>query len=399
MTRDYEHVKLKQMKTSTLKDLFLLDPTVIFLNHGSFGATPRPVFEVYQEWQRRLERQPVRFFAYELPEHLATARQALGQYLNTDASNLVYIPNATFGVNIVARSLNLKAGDEVVTTNLEYGACDNAWTYLSQRQGFHYKKATLTLPVKSREALVDEFWQSVSEKTKVIYLSHITSGTALTLPVEMICKKAKEAGILTVIDGAHVPGQLPLDLTILEADFYTGNCHKWLCGPKGSAFLYARPEKQRLIEPLVVGWGWGEDRVTRYGSDFLDYHQWLGTNDLSAYLSVPAAIEFQKEHDWTNVRASCHALLNETLQHLQQYTGLINIYPDDSYYQQMAIAPLPKTDDLTRLKNQLYDDYGIEIPLTEHAGQQYVRISLQGYNTRADTTQLSGALTSLLARG
>ena len=211
-----------------LREQFLLDPDVVFLNHGSFGATPRPVFEAYQAWQRRLERQPVLLLGREVETHLAEARHTLATYLQADGDDLVYVPNATFGVNLVARSLDLGAGDEVLTTDHEYGACDRVWRFLGQKRGFRYVQQHIPLPTSSPEEIVAHFWQGVTPNTKLIYLSHITSSTALRLPVEAICQRAREAGILTLIDGAHAPGQIPLNLTEIGADFYTGNCHKWL---------------------------------------------------------------------------------------------------------------------------------------------------------------------------
>lgn len=382
-----------------LRALFLLDPTVVFLNHGSFGATPRPVFETYQQWQLRLERQPVQFLGREIGDHLATARQALGRYLNADADDLAFVPNATFGVNIVARSLRLGPGDEVLTTNHEYGACNNVWHFLSRKQGFRYVEQPIALPLTSAADIVEQFWQGVTPRTRVIYISHITSPTALRLPVEAICHRAREAGILTVIDGAHTPGQIALDLPAIGADFYTGNGHKWLSSPKGSAFLYTRRECQHLIEPLVVGWGWGEERTMSFGSDYLDYLQWLGTNDLSAYLSVPAAIEFQQRHDWAAVRQQCHALLRQALERIGELTGLAPVYPADgqeAFFQQMAIAPLPPVGDLQRLKEQLYNQFRVEVPLVQWGGRPFIRISVQGYNTQEDIDALLAALKDLL---
>src|SRR5215207_5918163 len=196
----------------TLKEHFLLDPQVVFLNHGSYGATPKPVFEAYQNWQRHLEHQPVLFLGRELPHLLRVSRTALGKYLSIDADDLVYIPNATHGVNIVAHSLQLKPGDEILTTNHEYGACDYTWEFVCAKTGASYIHQPISLPVTAPEIIVEEFWQRVTERTRVIYLSHITSATALRLPVEEICRRARDAGILTVIDAAHAPGQIPVDL-------------------------------------------------------------------------------------------------------------------------------------------------------------------------------------------
>lgn len=382
-----------------LRELFLLDPDVIFLNHGSFGATPRPVFDRYQAWQRQLEWEPVRFVEDEMPSAFAAARQALGDYLTAAPADLVYVPNATFAVNVVARSLALGPGDEVLTTDHEYGACERTWRFLSQKRGFDYKRQPIPLPIESVEAIVEQFWSGVTDRTKLIYISHITSSTALRLPVEIICDRARRAGILCFVDGAHAPGQIPLDLEQTGADFYAGNCHKWLCAPKGSAFLYTRAEKQALIEPLVVGWGWGADRTLTFGNDYLDYLQWLGTNDPAAYLTVPEAIQFQRDHDWLSVRADCQTLLKEALARIREVTGLEALYPDDAgYYQQMAVAALPAIDDLPAFKRRLMQDFRIQIPCLQWGDHQLIRLSLQGYNTAEEVDILIEALATLLSR-
>ena len=382
--------------TNHLRSLYLLDPDVTFLNHGSFGATPRPVFDAYQAWQRRLEWQPVRFLSTELAGHLAEARRVLGDLLRADAADLVYVPNATFGVNVVARSLRLGAGDEVLTTDHEYGACDRVWRYLSRERGFVYCRQPVALPLTTDEALIDQFWRGVTPRTRVIFLSHITSPTAVRLPIAALCARARAASILTLIDGAHAPGQIDLDLTAIDADFYTGNCHKWLSSPKGAAFLYAHREAQALIEPLVVGWGYEAEPGTSFGSRFLDLLQWLGTIDYAAYLSVPAAIRFQAEHDWPAVRADCHTLVAEALDGLAALTGLRSIDPDDSYYHQMAAAPLAPQTDIIALKRKLIDDYGIEIPCTRWNDRPFIRVSIQAYNTPEDVGTLVDALRVLL---
>ncbi len=380
----------------SLKDLFQLDPNVIFLNHGSFGATPKEVFAVYQDWQRRLEHQPVKFLGRDIQGYLTEARASLGDYLNADKDDLTFVTNATTGVNIVARSLELKEGDEVLASDHEYGACNNTWTYLRERQGFTYKHVAVPLPIKSNEEMLEAFWQTVTPQTKVIFLSHITSPTAVTFPIAEICKRARAAGILTVIDGAHAPGQLPLDMRAIGADFYTGNCHKWMCSPKGAGFLYVRREHQHLIEPLVVSWGWTQQNHEKLGSSFLDNYAWQGTQDFSAYLSVPAAIEFQKKYEWDKVREQCHVLLKDCLGKLNELTRLKPAYTSDNFYHQLAITPLPKIADPTVLKNKFYDDYRIEMPLTEYKGQQFARISVQGYNTPEDLDALVSALAKLL---
>jgi isopenicillin-N epimerase len=377
---------------NNLRSLFQLDPDVVFLNHGSFGATPRPVLDVYQEWQRRLERQPVHFLATELPDLLAEARQALAVYVGAAADDVAFIPNATFGVNLIARSLSLGPGDEVLATDHEYGACDNVWSFLSQKQGFSYKQQPISLPVQSPGVVVEQFWQGVTSRTRIIFISHLSSATAVTFPIAQICARARQAGILTIIDGAHTVGQIPLNMTAIDADFYLSNAHKWLCSPKGSAFIYARRTVQHLLEPLVVSWGWGDDQQFSYGSNLLDYLQWMGTDDPSAYLTVPAAIAFQQEHHWPEVRRQCHDLLCQAVTRIGDLTGLESPYPDDACYHQMAVAPLPPIVDLLAFKKKFYETYRVEVPFTEWQGRQFVRISVQGYNVPADIDALLTAL-------
>jgi isopenicillin-N epimerase len=380
----------------SLKEYFLLDPNIVFLNHGSFGASPKPVFEAYQNWQRRLERQPVLFLGRELDSLLYESRAALGNYLNAHAEDLVYIPNATHGVNIIARSLRLNAGDEVLTTDHEYGACDYTWDFNCGKNGAKYIHRSIPLPVRSEEEIIEQFWRGVTPRTKVIYLSHITSPTALRMPVEKICQLAKQAGIMTMIDAAHSPGQIPVDLQSLGADFVTGNCHKWMLAPKSAAFLYIRRELQSLVEPLIVSWGYNATPETTTGSHFIDLFQWTGTKDPTAALTVPTAIQFMQDHAWDKVRRECHALLRQAIECICKLTNLLPLYPLDSdFYHQMGIAPLPASD-LKILKNRLYDEFNIEVPLIQWQDKQFVRISIQGYNGIEDVDALVNALQMLL---
>ncbi|MFZ1042568.1 MAG: aminotransferase class V-fold PLP-dependent enzyme [Anaerolineales bacterium] len=381
---------------SALKQYFLLDPNVVFLNHGSFGAAPKPVIEAYQNWQQRLERQPVLFLARELDGLLLQSRRALGEYLNADANDIVYIPNATHGVNIIAHSLQLKPGDEILTTDHEYGACDYTWDFICMKTGAKYVHQPVPLPVHSEDEIVERFWSGITPRTKIVYLSHITSSTALRLPVEEICRRAREAGILTVIDAAHSPGQIPVDLQALNADIVFGNCHKWLLNVKGSAFLYVRHDLQNLIEPLIVSWGYNPTPETTTDSRFIDLLQWTGTKDPTAALTVPTALQFMRDHNWDHVRFQCHTLLRHAIQQICDLTKLPSLYPLDSdYYSQMGIAPLPPSN-LTALKNRLYDEYKIEVPLTEWKDKQFIRISVQGYNVQEDIDALLYALEVLL---
>ena len=382
---------------SSLKQYFLLDSNIIFLNHGSYGATPKPVFESYQNWQRRLERQPVLFLGRELDGLLYESRKALGEYLHADVDDLVYIPNATHGVNILARSLQLKPGDEVLTTDHEYGACDYTWEFICGKTGAKYIHQPISLPVHSQDEIAEQFWLGVTPRTKAIYLSHITSSTALRLPVEQICRRAREAGIFSVVDAAHAPGQIPLDLSALGADVVFGNCHKWMMAPKGAAFLYVRREAQALIQPLVVSWGYHATPELTTGSQFIDFLQWTGTKDPTAALAVPDAIRFMVDHRWDEVRESCHALLRDAIRQICELTNLDPLYSLDSdFYIQMGIAPLPRLKSASVLKSRLYDEYKIEIPITEWNGRHFIRISIQGYNTSEDVDVLVRALRDLL---
>ena len=378
----------------SLRDQFLLDPQVIYLNHGSAGATPRPVFESYQRWQRELERQPTEFMGRRAAGLLEQSRQVLAAYLGTASSNLVYVTNATTGLNVVARSLELSEGDEVLSSNHEYGAMDKTWRFLAQKRGFVYINHPLSVPVTTAETFVEALWQGVTDRTRVIYLSHITSPTALIFPLEAICHRARQEGILTVIDGAHAPGQIPLNLDELGADFYTGNLHKWLCAPKGAAFLYARPERQALIEPLVVSWGW--DSNYSGTKALIDFIEQQGTRDLSAFLAVPDAIRFFEEHEWDLVRRESHALATQVLENITQLTGLSPLSPiNDSWFSQMVCVPLPDSIQPADLHRRLYEEYHIEVPILDWAGHKLVRVSIQGYNNSDDADALVNALRTL----
>jgi len=383
---------------NNLRALFQLEPDIIYLNHGAFGATPLPVFEVYQEWQRRIERQPTRFFMHEARPALRAAREAVGAYVGARADDLVFVHNATFGVNVAARSLPLQPGDEVLTTTHEYGACNNAWEFVCARRGATYVKQPIPLPITDEAQIVEQLWQGVTPRTRVIYLSHVTSPTALTLPVQAICHRAREQGIYTVIDGAHAPGQIALDLETLGADIYTGNLHKWLCAPKGAGFLWARRQIHAQIEPLVVGWGFGPERSLFDENEFVSATQWLGTDDISAYLSVPAAIQFLAAHDWRAVSEQCHNLLTATLERLTAHTGLTSPYlAKTRLYQQMAVARIPLQPDMAAFKQRLLDRYRIEVPCFAWQGHHLIRISVQGYNSADDLDQLVEAVETMLA--
>ena len=378
----------------SFSEYFLLDPSITFLNHGSFGATPIPVFEVYQRIQRELENEPVEFLGRKASGLLQKSRETLAKYLSVAPDDIVYVPNSTHGINIVAHSLDLHSGDEVLTTDHEYGAMDRTWQFMSSRKGFSYRSVEISLPLSSVTQLLDDIFSQVSSKTRVIYLSHITSPTALTFPVKEICHKAREMNILTVIDGAHTPGQIDLELDLLEADFYTGNCHKWLCAPKGSAFLFARKEVQNLIQPLVVSWGWHADMPGH--SQFIDYLEWTGTRDISPYLAVPSAIKFQATDEWHTARAQCHELAAMINQELCDLFHIESLSTSSDWFGQMVSIPLPTKLSPEALQQRLFNDFRIEVPIVYWKGKTLIRVSVQAYNTSGHLQKLVSALKSIL---
>ncbi|HRF48911.1 MAG TPA: aminotransferase class V-fold PLP-dependent enzyme [Anaerolineales bacterium] len=380
---------------ANIRDLFLLDPDIVFLNHGSFGACPRPVFETYQGWQRELERQPVAFLGRRAEDLLRVSRTALAAYLNASADDLVYFPNPTTAVNMALRALRLEPGDEVLTTDNEYGALERAWNVRCREAGARLIRRRLDLA--SPEALVEDFWAAVTPATRAIFISHITSATALILPVAEICRRARAAGIVTIVDGAHAPGQIPLDLAALDADVYVGAGHKWLCGPKGVAFLHAQPTAQAWLRPLIVSWGWGDDVYTPEPgmgeTEFIRWHQWQGTRDLAAYLTLPAALAFQTEHDWQHRSAAAHDLLMDALTAISALTGLPPFAaPIERWHAQLGVARLPGHVDVGRLKTLLYDIHRIEAPVHRWDDQPLIRVSCQAYNSEADIAALVAAL-------
>jgi isopenicillin-N epimerase len=358
-----------------VREHFLLDPGVVYLNHGSYGACPRPVFERYQAWQRELEREPVDFISRRLRGLLEGVRGELGAFVGADADDLTFVPNATTGVNIAARALDLQPGDEVLATDLEYGACDLTWEWLCERTGAHYVRAEIGQLLEQR-----------SDRTRAVFLSHITSETALLLPVEEIVAQARSAGLVTIVDGAHAVAQVDLDLAALGADFYAGNCHKWLCAPKGSGFLYVRPEWQERVDGPIVSWGYGEPAT------FISRTERQGTRDSAAYLAVPDAIAFQREHD---VRERCRALARDARRELCTLLGTEPLAPEAQILQ-MASVRLPGPQ--PNLSQRLFDEHRIEIPTMGPHRDDLLRISIASYTEWADVERLLDALPDALSK-
>ena len=373
-----------------LKNDFLLDGELSFLNFGSFGACPKPVFEAYQHWQRKLEASPVQFITKFGLEALAESREALGKYLGASARDLVFVTNPSYAGNAVVRALPIAVGEEVLTTNLEYGAMDRTWDYYAEKRGFVVKRASISLPIVSKEQFLKEFWSVATEKTKVVFLSHITSSTALILPVEEIMAETKRRGLLTIIDGAHAPALLPLNLRELGADLYFGACHKWMMAPKGASFLYANPQQQTWIDPLVISWGYRSAAPS--DSLFLDYHQMNGTRDYSAFLTVPAAIRYMEENDWWNVAKRCQQTVRDWAPRFTEALGVEAHAPMTSdWLGQMFAIPFP-TENPVNLYRKLVDHYRIEIPVTEQNGNTFVRYSFQVFNEESQLQQLLDVL-------
>jgi isopenicillin-N epimerase len=383
-----------------LRDQFLLDPEVVFLNHGSFGACPKPVFAAYQDWQLRLERQPVAFLdpVRGYAGFLRAAREALAGEVGAHPDDLVGVMNATVGLNIVAQSLALNEGDEILTTDHEYAALEKTWAFVCRRTGAKVVTVKVPLPLTSEEAFTGALLAGLTDRTRVVFLSHITSATALRFPIERIVAEARARGIWTVIDGAHVPGHIPLNLDDLGADFYAGNCHKWLMAPKGSAFLHVRRDLQGMIDPLVISHGWTADNAEPgpFGNTaFVDRLEMQGTRDPAAFLAVPEAIRFRAAHDWGRVMAAAKLLADETEARMAAITGLAPFSSPEFRAPQMAAMRLPRTDP-KKLQSDLMAGWSIEIPCFDWQDNTIARISTAGYTTRAEADLLVTALSELL---
>jgi isopenicillin-N epimerase len=365
-----------------LRREFLLDPEVAFLNHGSFGACPRPVFERYQAWQRELELEPIDFFGRRAPDLLAAARAALADYLGCTATDVAFVQNATTGVNLAARSLDLDPGDEVLATDLEYGACDLAWEWVCRRTGARYVRAAIPLPLDDPRTLVDALFAAASERTRILYVSHVTSETGLVLPLEEILARARELGLVAIVDGAHAPAQVPVNLARLGADFYAGNAHKWLCAPKGAGFLHVRSEHQERVDGAVVSWGYSP------GATFVDRIERQGTRDPAAWLAVPDAIRFQAERDWDGVRERCRRLTLDARGELCDLLGTEPLAPE-AMVAQLATVRLPHA--AGDLAERLFARHRVEIPVSG-TEDDLLRLSVAAYTTPEEIDRLLAAL-------
>lgn len=376
-----------------LKSQFLLRDDITFLNFGSFGACPKPVFEKYQQFQLELEQEPVYFVTSKGLKYLEQSREALGQFINCHKNDVVYVTNPSYAVNAVAKSFKLQEGDEVLTTDLEYGACDKTWSYYCKKAGARYIRQHIPLPLESKEHFIEFFFKGITAKTKLIFLSHITSTTALRFPVEEICSIAKAKGILTFVDGAHAPGHIPLDVQKINADFYTGACHKWMMTPKGSSFLYVRKELQHLVDPLVISWGY--DAMFPSDSTFIDYHQMNGSRDFSAFLTIPTAIEFMKKHNWESVAAQCRKLVYDNANTFYKLLDASPLAPvNENFILQLLSAEI-KTTEPEKLHDLFFEKYKIQIPVMRHGDKKYIRYSINAFNEQEDLDKLFAAIVDI----
>lgn len=381
-----------------------LDPWTSFLNHGSFGACPREVLDAQQELRDRLERQPVQFLARDLEALVDDARQQLASFVGAEPEGLAFVANATTGVNAVLSSVSLRAGDELLTTDHAYNACRNALEHVAARTGARVVVAPIPFPIQREDCAVDAVLQHVTSRTRLALIDHITSPTALVLPVERIVAELNRRGVDSLIDGAHAPGMIELDLASLGAAWYTGNCHKWLCAPKGAAFLSVRQDKRQATHPAVISHGARTPRKGR--SPFRLEFDWTGTQDPSPWLCVPTALRFMGSlmpGGWKQLMAHNHAL---ALSARDKLCAALEVPPPapDSMLGAMAAVPLPKrleggtVDALgfDPVQNALLSLHRIEVPIIAwSAGRKLVRPSAQVYNQAEDYDRLARALLAI----
>jgi isopenicillin-N epimerase len=386
------------------RQLWPLDPGVTFLNHGSFGACPRAVLEVQGRLRERLEAEPVRFLSRELEGLLDRARAALGAFVGADPDDLAFVPNATSGVNTVLRWLDLEAGDELLATDHTYNACRNALEAVATRAGARVVVATLPFPAATPERTLETVLARAGPRTRLALVDHVTSPTGLVLPIERLVHELESRGVDTLVDGAHAPGMVPLDLGALGAAYYAGNCHKWICAPKGSGFLHVRRDRQKGVRPLVISHGANSPRADR--SAFRLEFDWTGTADPTAYLAVPEAIRYMGSllpGGWPALMAHNRGTALAARDRLCAALGVPPPAPDPMIGSLAALpvppgfGPAPVDGERDPLQTALFDRFGIEVLVfTWRAlAARILRVSAQVYNSASDYERLAGALGAL----
>jgi isopenicillin-N epimerase len=382
-----QQVQADQTKKEALlgRSEWLLDPDVAFLNHGSFGATPRAVLAEQERWRALMERHPTHFMSEELPPALRTASARLAAFVGARAEDLVFVENATAGCNAVLRSLSFAPGDEILVTDHGYAAVRKAAEYVAGRAGARVVEANVTFPLEDSAQVVAAISSHLGPRTRLAILDHITSPTAVIFPVRELTALCRAAGVPVLIDGAHAPGMLSLDVPSVGADWYTGNCHKWLMAPKGSAFLWVAPDRQADTRPLVISHGYGEGFAAEFA--------WVGTRDPSAWLSVPAAIDFHERLGGGQLRERNATLAREQATLLARAWTTERGTPD-ALTGSMAAVRLPRRESATpdhalALRRELFDDHRIEVPVTAFAGALWARISAHAYNRPEDYARLA----------
>jgi isopenicillin-N epimerase len=382
-----------------------LDPAIDFLNHGSFGACPAAILDAQQELRARMERQPVLFLSRELEGLLDEARGSLAAFVDADADDLAFVPNATTGVSTVVRSLRLAAGDELLTTDHAYNACRNALRAMEQF-GIRVVTASVPWPAATPGAAVEAVLGAVTQRTRLALVDHVTSPTGLIFPVEAVVGALEERGVDTLVDGAHAPGMLPLSVRRIGAAYYTGNCHKWLCTPKGAGFLHVRRDRQDRMLPLAISHGFNANRIDR--SRFRLLFDWGGTDDPTPFLCIPHAIRFLGSllpGGWPELMRRNRALALDGRAVLCEALGIPEPAPAEMIGSLAAIplpdsrGPAPVPGSLyDPLQRTLYERYRIEVPVftfPEHP-RRLVRISAQLYNSRGQIERLARALVESL---
>ena len=401
------HAAPRHFMHATMQRQWSLERGLDFLNHGSFGACPRPVLGYQARIRRQLERQPVRFFIETCEPLLDEARSSLARFLKASAADLVFVPNATAGVNTVLRSLRFRKGDELLTTNHAYNACRNALDFVAGQTGARVVCVAIPFPLRGVGEVVEPILGAVSERTRLALLDHVTSPTALVLPIAELVRELDRRGVDTLVDGAHAPGMLPLELNRLGAAYYTGNCHKWICAPKGAGFLHVRPDRQERVRPLAISHGANSPRRDR--SRFQIEFGWTGTADPSAYLCVPEAIRWMgrlQRGGWPGLMRHNRRLALDARNILCHALGIEAPCPD-AMLGSMAAVPLPERascreavsrSGMDPLHAQLWEGFRIEVPVFPWPAppQRVLRISAQAYNLEAQYERLARALTTLL---